>query len=167
VVRRRAGPERDVWSNHADERAPAHTRELPEVLIGPRSGRERITIGLDAAPADDHDGVRTELRDGVVLGRFAERDESEVHALRPGDPKIGTFRAPRLLAGGTPELVLGFDPAPAAAEEVGPAVLPIGHQRLTADHNMLERSHRRKLSVHGLAFSEERQIKTRFHAEEA
>jgi hypothetical protein len=63
--------------------------------------------------------------------------------------------------------VLGFDPAPAAAEQVAPAVLPIGHQGLTADHNMLERSHRRKLSVHGLAFSEERQIKTRFHAEEA
>jgi hypothetical protein len=102
-----------------------------------------------------------------LLGRLAEGHESEIHALRPGYPKIGTCRAPRLLARGSPELALGLDPTPATAERVGRAILAIGDERLTADHDVLERSHRRKLSVHWLAVGEERQIKARFHAREA
>ena len=76
-------------------------------------------------------------------------------------------RAPRLLAGSAAELALRLDPASATAECVGRAILAIGDKRLTADHDVLERSHRRKLSVHWLAVREERQIKARFHAREA
>ncbi len=63
--------------------------------------------------------------------------------------------------------MLGVDPTSAAAEAVGPAVLPMGDQRLTAHHHVFERPDRRKLSVDRLALGEERQIEAGFHAEEA
>ncbi len=141
--------------------------ELPEVQVGSRSSRERIAIGFDTASADDHDGVRTKLRDGVSLGRVAEGDESQVHALRTGDPEVGACRAARFLAGGAAEFVFGLDPTRATAGGVGLAILAICDQRLTAHHNVLERSHRRKLSVHWLALGEEGQIKTGFHVRRA
>jgi hypothetical protein len=167
VVRRRSGAECNVRSDHAGECTSTYASQLPEVLVRPCASGERITIGFDAAPADDHDRVRSELRDGVFIGGVAERYEPEVHALRSRDPELGTSRTARLLAGGTSELVLGLDPTPAATEGVGRAVLPIGDQRLTADHDMFERPDRRKLSVDRLAVREERQIETGFHAEEA
>jgi hypothetical protein len=167
VICRGAGPEGNVGPDHPDERAAAYAGELPQVLVHTRSVRERIAIGLDTATANDHDRIRAELRDRVVLSGFAERDESEVHAFRAGDPEVGTCGAPRLLAGGTSELVLRLHPTRPATELVGPAVLSLGDQRLTAYDYVLERSHRRKLSAHWLALCEERQIKTGFHADEA
>jgi hypothetical protein len=167
VVRRRPSAERDVRSDHAGERTSTHAGQLPEVLVRSRSSGQRIAIGFDATAAHDDDGIRAELRNGAFRIGVAERYESEVHAFRPGDAKVGTGRAARLLAGGTSELVLGVDPTSAVAEGVGPAVLPIGDQRLTAHHHVFERPDRRKLSVDRLALGEERQIETGFHAEEA
>ena len=137
-------------------------------MIGPRSSRERIAIGFDAAPADDDDGVRTELGNGVVLIGFSEGNKAEVHALWCSDAKIGTLHPARVLAGRASKFLLGLDPAQATAEVVGIlTILAIGHERSISDHDMLERPHRRKLSVHWLALGEERHIETGFHAEKA
>ena len=64
-------------------------------------------------------------------------------------------------------LILSVRGVHSTADLVGPAVPAFGDQRLTTDHDVLERPHWRKLSVHGFALGEEGQIKTGFHAEEA
>jgi hypothetical protein len=137
------------------------------VLRRPGPGRERIAVGFDTAAADDNDGVRTELGHGVMLGFLAERNESKVHTLGRADAKIGPRGAARLHSGGTAELLLGLDPLVANAEGVRFPVPPIGKELPIADNDVLERPDRRKLSVEPLAFGEERQIESRFHAGEA
>src|SRR5207244_5870512 len=132
VVWRRSRAKGDVRADDAGERATAHAGQLPETLTGPRPCRERVAIGFDTAAPDDDDRVRTEFRHGVVLGGFAEGHESQVHAFRCADAKIGTRGAARLLARRTPELTLCFDPTTAKDERVGFAILAVGQQHLVS-----------------------------------
>jgi len=121
VVRGRSGSERDVRPDHSEERGSTNAGELPELLRGTRSSRERVAIGFNAVRADDDDRVWTELRNGVVLGGLAEGDESEIDALWPRDAKVWTFRAARPHVGRALELLLRFGPARAGSEDVGPS----------------------------------------------
>jgi hypothetical protein len=168
VVNGRACSERDVGPDQAGERASADAGELPEIPIGAASGCERIAVGFDTAFPDNDDGVRTELREGVVLGGLSEGDESEIHTLRRPYPDVGSRRAARLFAGGAPELALRLDPTAPDAEEVCLlTILPVGHEGPIADHDVLEGSNGRKLCIDFFAFIEEGQIKTGFHRQEA
>ena len=102
-----------------------------------------------------------------MLSVLAEGDESHVHPFRRADTQIRARYAAGLLAGCASELALGLDPPTADAERVGLAVLSIGHEHPVADHDVLDRPDRRKLTVEALAFGEESQIEARFHVGEA
>ena len=126
------------------------------MLFRSDAGCEPIAVRLYGMRVYDDDRVWTELGKGVVLGGVAERDEPEIHAFGAGDAQIGPLGTAGFLPGGTSKLALGFDPAAAAAEQIAPTIFAIGDERPPTDDDMLKGADRRKLSVNGLAFAEER-----------
>jgi hypothetical protein len=157
-------PECDVRTHDAHECGSTGRGQLPHVLA-PNAARELIPVGLHGTSSDYDDCIRTQFGDRVGLGGRTKRDESQVYAVRRHNPKIGPSRPAGFTPASTLEFVLGLDIAFAAIGVRALTIFPIGYERPIAEHDMLERSHGRKLFVESLAIGKESEIEAGFHWE--